>query len=223
MNAHDIMTRHVVTVGPGHSIRHAARLMLDNRISGLPVVDDSSQLVGMITEGDMLRREELGGRPADGDTDAERAGAYVRSRSWCVSDVMSRNVISIGEETVIREICALMLTYDIKRLPVLHDTRLVGIVSRSDLLRVVAAGKGETVAAGDDAIACAVRARLHGDLHSAVSNVDVAVRNGLVTLSGTVTDIAMREAARVAAESVPGVAGVTNDLALLIPGVGRPA
>lgn len=223
MIAGDIMTNCVVTVGPGHSIRHAVRLMLDNRISGLPVVDDDDRLVGMITEGDMLRREELGAPPAKKSTEAEGADSYVRARSWRVSDVMSRTVVSVSEDTSIRDMCALMVTHDVNRLPVMRGSRLLGIVSRLDLLRVIAAAEQEGVAAGDNALARAVRARLHADLQLREPEVRVAVRDGFVTLSGAVADAPTRAAARVAAETVRGVAGVDNNLAVLKTGNGRSA
>ena len=216
MKAREIMTPQVVGVGPGHGIRHAVSIMLEHRISGLPVLDDDGHLVGILTEGDLLRREELGAA-SDGKGDAdvtpdEAATAYVRARSWRVSDVMSRNVVTIDEDAPITRICRLMLDRDVNRLPVVRGERVVGIVSRSDLLRVIAAAGVPSVAAGDEALRCAVRARLSSDLD--LEDVAVEVDRGYVTLAGGVPTRALQDAARVAAESVPGVAGVTDRLSV---------
>lgn len=219
MIARDIMTDKVVSVGPGHSVRHAVSIMLDNRISGLPVLDDDGHLIGILTEGDLLRREELGSSTAGAEnaTADEAATIYVRAQSWRVSDVMSLNVITVGEDTPIDRICSLMLDRDVKRLPVTRDGSVVGIVSRSDLLRVIAAAAEDHVAAGDEALVRAIRARLNSDL--GLSEVGVDVQHGHVMLTGSVPTSAQLRAARVAAESVAGVASVTCRLAL--PEAGR--
>ena len=155
MNAKDVMTRTVVTVSPDHSLRHAARIMLDRGISGVPVVDDDSRLVGIVTEGDLLRRSELTGPGLSSqqpETSDEKARAYVKSRSWKVADVMSSDLVPVDEETPVARIAALMSERGIKRVPVMRGRRLVGIVSRADLLRVLIAAKIDDAASGDDAI-----------------------------------------------------------------------
>lgn len=220
MKAKDVMTRHVVTVGPGHGIRHAATRMIENRISGLPVIDDDGRLVGILTEGDLICRAELGFSRAasdrdEGDGQGEAfARAYVRSESWRVSDVMSRDVLTVTEETTLARISEIMTSSGFNRLPVVEADRLVGIVSRSDLLRVVATADHDQTATGDTAIACAVAARLDADLDLDPATVRLIVTNGDVELIGTVRTLSEREAARVAAEGVRGVASVTNRLAV---------
>lgn len=215
MKARDVMTENVICVGPGHSVRHAASIMLDNRISGVPVVDDDGRLVGMLTEGDLLRREELGFQASaeTGLAADEAARTYVRATSWRVSDVMSVDVLTIGEDTPIGRICRLMLDRGVNRLPVIRGGAVVGIVSRSDLLRVVASADAPRVAAGDESLGCAIRARLQSDL--GLPDVRVEVSEGCATLTGTVATAALRQAARVAAENVPGVASVLDRLAVL--------
>jgi CBS domain-containing protein len=143
MKAGDMMTRRVVTVAPDAPIEKAVRLMLQHCVSGLPVVDGSGKLVGIITEGDLLRRAEIG-------TEHQRprwltillgrgrlASDYVRSHGRKVKDVMTRDVVAITETTLIREVVELMEIHRIKRLPVLRRRRLVGIVSRANLIRAL--------------------------------------------------------------------------------------
>ncbi|TIP81168.1 MAG: CBS domain-containing protein, partial [Mesorhizobium sp.] len=149
MRAKDVMTAKIVTVSPDHSVRHAARIMLDHRISGMPVVDDDGRLAGIVSEGDFLRRSELGA-PALSPGEAR---SYVKGHSWKVADLMTSDVVVADEETPIERTAALMQEHGIKRIPVMKGQRLVGIVSRADLLRVVVAAKfDDATAAGDDAI-----------------------------------------------------------------------
>src|SRR5262252_5013914 len=136
MKAHDVMTWGAITVGPDESVTHAVQLMLQNKISGLPVVDDNEQLVGMVTEGDFLRRGELG-------TQRQRprwlefllgpgrlASEYVQARGQKVGQVMTPEPKTITPETPLGEIVRLMEHHRVKRLPVVQDGKLVGIVSR---------------------------------------------------------------------------------------------
>src|SRR5215468_4495533 len=132
MKTTDIMTRNVVSVQPATTILQAAQLMLQHRISGLPVVDRDGQVIGIVTEGDFLRRAETG-------TQRQRprwlefligpgrlAEEYVRSSSRRVEDVMTRSVHAIDEDMPLSDIVDLMERHRIKRLPVLRDRRLVG-------------------------------------------------------------------------------------------------
>ena len=112
MKAKDVMTVDVVSVSPDHSVRHAARIMLDHRISGLPVIDDDGRVVGIVTEGDLMRRSELGVQalaPVDrqSSTEESNAGAYVKSHSWKVADVVTSDPIKVDEETPLPRIAAL--------------------------------------------------------------------------------------------------------------------
>ena len=119
----DLMTTNVTIANPGHSIWHAAQMMLDHDVSGLPVVDDNGHLVGMLTQGDLLRRIELGTGTLAGTGTApvapeRRLGAYVKTHSWKVDDVMTTNVIAVEEETPIGGVATLMDQHGIGRLPV---------------------------------------------------------------------------------------------------------
>lgn len=212
MQAADLMTRKVITISPDHSVRHAARLMLDNHISGLPVRDDNGNMVGILSEGDLLRRAELG--PAAWRGTESRRGeepeAFVKGHSWRVADVMTPGVVTVDEDTSVDCIAAVMMAHDIKRVPVTRAGEMVGIVSRSDVLQAIAAAVPDVAAAGDEATRRAVLARLCSDVGLDKSAIIVTVENGTVSLSGEVDSEAKREAARVAAEAISGVGRVRN-------------
>lgn len=208
------MTANVVTVSPDHSVRHAAQIMLDHRISGMPVVDDDSRLVGIVSEGDFLDRSELGAQafPAD------EARGYVKGHSWKVADLMTPVVVAADEETPIERIAALMREHGIKRIPVMRGQCLVGVVSRADLLRVVVAAKFDNAtAAGDDAIRRSILTRLREDVRVEGDALTLTVSDGLVHLSGAVISQIERDAVRVVAEGVRGVKGVFDHLYLAHP------
>lgn len=212
MKAKDVMTANVVTVSPDHSVRHAARIMLDHRISGMPVVDDSGHLAGILSEGDFLRRSELGA-PAPGE-----ARGYVKGHSWKVADLMTSDVVVADEETPVERIAALMQEHGIKRIPVLKGQRLVGVVSRADLLRVVIAARSDdATAAGDDAIRRSILTRLLEDAGVKGDALTLTVSDGLVHFSGAVVSRAERDAIRVVAEGVRGVKGVFDHLNVAHP------
>jgi CBS domain-containing protein len=219
MNASDVMSRTIVTVMPGHSIRHAAQIMLDHRVSGLPVLDDDGQLVGILTEGDLLRRVEFGltgGNPHWAAAVAPEGAArgFVKSHSWRVGDVMTRVVTTVTERTSLADVAVLFGTRGIKRVPVLHDGRLVGIVSRADLLRIIASAKPERIAAGDKALEVSATARLRETNTIFATCPEVTVANGIVHLWGQVRSEAERDAARVAVEGVEGINGVEDHLSI---------
>jgi CBS domain-containing protein len=219
MRAHQIMTRHVITVTPGTSIVEAAKLMLDNHLSGLPVVDGGGKLIGIVSEGDFLRRSEIGTqrkRPRwlQFFVGPNRAAAeFVHASGRKVEEVMTRDPFVVTEETTLEEIVRLMEKNRVKRLPVMRNERLVGIVTRANLLQAVASMARDVPdpTADDDHI----RERII----SAISNTDwrpiglqVTVRNGVVHLHGIVVNPGSRQAAIVAAENISGVKEVHDHL-----------
>jgi CBS domain-containing protein len=219
MQAKDVMTANVVSVSPEHSVRHAARIMLDHRISGLPVIDDDGRVVGILTEGDLMRRSELGVQalaPVDrqSGTEESNAGAYVKSHSWKVADVMTSDPVKVDEETPLPRIAALMVERGIKRVPVMRGEHLVGIVSRAELLRVVITARSDATAPGDDAIRRSILTRLREDAGINVDELDLTVADGLVHVSGAVSSQSERDAVRVVSEGVRGVKGVFDHLSL---------
>jgi len=214
MLAKDLMTSKVVTVGTGNSIWHAAQKMLEHDVSGLPVVDDSGRVAGMLTQGDLLHRIELGTETAPVAPE-QRLGAYVKAHSWNVGDVMTATVISTEEETPIHAVATLMDRHRIRRMPVVRDGKLVGIISRKDLLRVIAAARRDTIPPGNDAMRRAILARLAENIDLQGARLIVTVSGGVVHLGGTVGSDAERKAARVTAESVRGVEGVCDHMQIL--------
>lgn len=210
MKMHEIMTRNVATVSGATGVRHAARTMLNQGVSGLPVLDDEGGLAGIVTEGDLMRRAELGISREDRKlmSAEQRARAYVKSHSWSVADVMTLDPVTVEEDTPVDRAAALMVKHGIKRLPVIREGRLVGIVSRADLLRAIATARPDATAAGDDAIRRSVLTRLCEDVGLDKDRIAVTVAGGVVHLWGSVDAEPEREAARVAAETVRGVAGV---------------
>jgi CBS domain-containing protein len=198
-------------------------LMLQNKISGLPVADAKGQLVGMVTEGDFLRRGELGTRRQRSRWlefllgPGRLADEYVQSSGRKVSQVMTPDPKSITPQTPLEEVVRVMERHRIKRLPVVHDGKVVGIVSRSDLLNALARVVREVKpVAGDDAT---IREQIIAECANQpwAPHINVAVRDGVVRLSGVITDDRARQAFIVAAENVPGVKAVQDQLAWIEP------
>lgn len=222
MRAHHIMARNVITAAADMPIRDAARLMLDHHISGLPVVDRDGRLLGMLSEGDFLRRSEIATqRPRKKWLDfflgpGAAAGDFVREHGGKVGEIMSQDEIhSATEEMPLDEIVRLMERHRVKRLPVLRDGKLVGLVSRSDLLRAVASLARDVPdpTADDDHIRRRVISAVENNDWTPVQ-LGVTVRDGIVHLSGMITDERFRQAAIVAAENVAGVRLVHDHLYL---------
>ena len=225
MKAADVMTSNVISIEPNASILQAIRLMLQHRISGLPVTDTSGAVVGILTEGDLLRRNETGTqrrRPRWLEFlvgPGRLATEYVHASGRKVHEVMTRDVHSIGEESKLDEVVALMERHRIKRLPVLKDKKLVGIVSRANLIRALAQldHAAKPIAADDVAIRERLQAELKKQPWAPVALVDIMVSNGTVQLWGTIMDDRQREALIVAAENIPGVKGVQDHLVWVEP------
>jgi len=225
MSASDVMTRNVASIGRDAPIGDAIRLMLDHRISGLPVVDGSGKVVGMLTEGDLLRRAET-------QTERQRprwlelllgpgrlADEYVRTHGRKVGEIMTEDVVSVAEDTPLAEIVQLMERRRIKRLPVLRGDALVGIVTRADLMRALGqlVDKEPISASDDDEIQKCVLAELARTAWAPRAGITVVVTDGIVELDGAITNEKAREAVRVAAENVPGVKGVRDRLVWVEP------
>jgi len=221
MKAKDVMTSPVVSIEPDASIWQAVRIMLQRHISGLPVIDQKASLVGIVTEGDFLRRAETGtqrqrprwleyligpGRLAD---------EYTRSHGRKVSEIMTTEPLTITEDTSLDEIVRLMEKRQIKRLPVVCDQEVVGIVSRANLVHALASVARDIrpTSVGDQTIRDRILAELASQSWAPVALVDVIVRDGVVGLWGMITDERERKAIVVAAENAPGVKAVNDHLA----------
>lgn len=219
----DVMARNVISVGAHQTILEAVQLMLHNRISGLPVVDAAGKLVGIVTEGDFLRRGEIG-------TERQRpkwlefllgpgrlAEEYVHSSGRTVEEVMTADPCTVTEDDSLETVVELMERRHVKRLPVLRDGRLVGIVSRANLMdALIELAHYTRGSAADDAT---MRDRILAALANArwAPNVSVEVHNGIAELSGIITDERERKGAIVAAENVAGVRAVHDHLVWVEP------
>jgi CBS domain-containing protein len=228
MNAKDVMTPFVLSIAPDASISAAAHLMLQNKISGLPVIDGSGKLVGIITEGDFLRRIEIGtqrrrprwiefligpGRLAD---------EYSRSSGRSIGDVMTHDVHTVGLDASLEHIVRIMERHRIKRVPVVEGGKVVGIVTRANLLRALATIADEIAPspAEDNSIREQIFAELKRQTWTPVAMIDVTVRNGVVQLSGRLMDERQRQALRILAENIPGVRKVQDHLVWIEPETG---
>jgi CBS domain-containing protein len=219
MRADQIMTQRVITIDPEASIIEAAALMVQHRIGGLPVVNKSGELIGLISESDFLRRVELGtqrkrGRWLELLVGSGRAAAeFVRQEGRKVGEVMTANPRSIIEATSLEEIAKIMEANHIKRLPVLRGTRVVGIVTRFNLVQAVAhfVRDNPVRSVEDDQIRTAIVAVIEKAKWSP-SRLNVSVHDGIATLHGLVKNPHCRRAAIVAAENVAGVRLVQDGL-----------
>jgi CBS-domain-containing membrane protein len=223
MQVKDIMTINVISIGADESVAKAASLMLQNRISGLPVVDTEGELVGMVTEGDFLRRRELGTqrrRPKWLEFivgPGKLAEDYVRTSGRKVEDVMTPDPWTISEDDTLEAIVEMMERHHIKRLPVTQGGRMVGIVSRANLMHALATVARDLPppAGGDSAIRANILAAIAKQ--DWAPHINVIVKDGVAELRGVVTDDRERQGLVVAAENVAGVKKVHDHLVWVEP------
>jgi CBS domain-containing protein len=229
MRAMDVMTTGVITVDPDTSVQAVAKLLSETGISGVPVVDAADRLVGIVTEGDLLHRVETGterrperltGRRRSWwlDTialDQELARDYVKSHGRTAKEVMTRDVISVTDTTELADVAMLLETKRIKRVPVVRDGKLVGIVSRANLVRVLAATKGEPADADSDDRT--IRRKLLSELKRQewfkIWTADIIVKDRVVYFWFSHNESEEeRQALRVAAENIAGVRRVEEQI-----------
>jgi CBS domain-containing protein len=225
MKAEDVMTRDVISIAPDATVLQAARLMLQHHISGLPVVDKDGKLVGVLSEGDFLRRRET-------RTEHRRsrwleflmgpgriAAEYSHSHGSKVAEVMTTEVQTVDELTALEDIVDLMEGKRIKRVPVLCGGQLVGIVTRSNLMHaMVSMARVAQPAAKDDAtIREKLLAEFQKEIWAPVTMTNVVVVDGVVELWGVIVDERQRQAMKVAAENISGVKAVNDHLVWVEP------
>jgi CBS domain-containing protein len=213
------MTTRVVTVTEDTSISEIASLLDKFHISAAPVVDVNNRVVGMVSEGDLVRRQEIG-------TDTRRsswwlslltdrsdlAQAFVKSHGKQARDVMTRGVISVLEDTPVSEIAEIFEKNHIKRVPVVRDDALVGLVSRANIVQQLASGREIkiTVPADDMTVRDDVERTLNDQPWASTGTTAVTVNKGKVELWGIVESEAERDATRIALETVSGVVSVED-------------
>lgn len=220
MKASDIMTSPVITVEPDTSVKEIAELLFERRISAVPVLENG-RVVGLVSEADLLHRQEIGtDRVARSGSwwlrlfSADQSpGEYIRSHARHAREIMTQEVTTVAPDTPVADIATLLETRGIKRVPVVKEGRLVGIVSRSNLVQALATLQQprQATPTSDEAI----RARLLAELErqswwrrQVVTNV--VVTDGVVHYWGTLDSEDQRQAARVAAENIPGVQGIQD-------------
>jgi CBS domain-containing protein len=220
MKAADLMTSFVVTVRPDATIDYAAQLMLQYRISGLPVTDSDGAVLGIVTESDLLRRAETGTEKRHTRWvsfligPGRLAQEYVRTHGRKVGEVMTERMFTVTSQTPLADLVALMETKHVKRVPVMDQGRLVGIVSRADVMAALVGLLSEKPAgaATDAEIRDQILAEIDRQPWGPREGLDVIVTNGVAVLKGMIPDEREREALRVVAENVPGVKAVHDRL-----------
>ncbi|MGD0333498.1 MAG: CBS domain-containing protein [Xanthobacteraceae bacterium] len=225
MKAMDVMVRDVVTVKPDDDVALAVRLLAEHDVSALPVVDDDDNVIGVISEADLLHREEIGTekqRPwwLEAVTPASTlAGEFAKSHGRRVEEIMSSNIVSASEDTPLGEIATLLERHRIKRLPILRAGKLVGIVSRSNLIQALASSQVQTGAgsgtSSDRKLRLELLDRLDHQSWTDFGERNIIVSGGIVHLWGLVGSADEHKALLALAEGVPGVVGVSDEM---IPG-----
>jgi CBS domain-containing protein len=220
MKAAEVMILDVATIRPDETVREAARTMLRRSISGLPVVDGAGHLVGIVTESDFLRRAETG-------TERRRpqwlefllgpgrlAHEYVHSHGRKVEEVMTPDVVTVSPDTPLQEVVRTMERRRIKRVPVLSDGRIVGIISRANLVQALArlADEAPESHSEDETIRIRILDDLQREPWAPGFCVNVNVHNRVAEFWGTIFDESEREAVRFVAENVPGMVGVRDHM-----------
>lgn len=217
MKARDVMVSPVLTIQPNASVRDVAKILLQHRVSAVPVVDGNGKLVGIVSEGDLLRRVESGTvkqrswwlRLLAGEETL--AAEYAKSHARKIADVMTSEVVTASPESPLGDIATLMEKHAIKRVPIVGNGQLVGIVSRANLIQALAsAPKGLEIPLTDNAIRERLLTHLHAQPWAHTWQLNVTVNHGVVDLWGLTHSDDERKAIRTAAENIPGVR-VVND------------
>jgi CBS domain-containing protein len=219
MKATDVMTTDVVTVTPETSVVEIAKLLMSHRIGGLPVVDAAGNLVGMVSDGDLMRRSEVGtlepGRPWWLSLFVDKfreAAKYVKTHGHTAGDVMTKKVLTVTEDTPLAEIARILETHRIKRVPVLRDGKIVGIVSRANLAQGLAA-MGAALPQNsitDQELRKRAIAAVKGEPWATLRTTNITVVDGVIELWGLVFEDVERDAWRVAMDSVRGAKQVVD-------------
>jgi CBS domain-containing protein len=201
MKAADVMESHVVSVRPDTTVCDVARELVARKISAVPVLEDGGNLVGIVSEGDLIRRVEAGTERHRSwwlellTSDEKLATDYVKSHARYAGEVMTREVVTVQEQTPLSDVAKLFERHNIKRVPVVRDGKVIGIVGRADLLHV---------------LADLLLRQLKAEHWFSSAQVEISVRNGVVKIEGIVMSHEQRRAIEVAAENVPGVKAVDD-------------
>jgi CBS domain-containing protein len=222
MKARDVMVSPVITTKPSASVKEVAQILLRHHISAMPVIDDAGKLVGIVSEGDLMRRADLG-------TERHRswwlatlfaeeevlAAEYVKQHSRKVADVMTKRVVTASPDAPLGEIAGLLERHSIKRVPIVDNGALVGIVSRANLIQALAGDrKASDVPVPDAALRERIMTHLKAQPWAHTSLLNVTVNDGIVDIWGITRSEAEKQALRVAAETTPGVRAVNDNIVM---------
>jgi CBS domain-containing protein len=220
MKAADVMVSNVITVGVNASIGEVAAILLNNHISAAPVVDEKGELVGIVSEGDLIRRPEIGTAKRQSwwleliSNKWASATEYIKSHSRKVADVMTRGVITAKPDTPLGDIAAMLERNRIKRVPIVEGGKLVGLVSRANILQALASATkklSSLTTVSDSELRKKVQSRLAAEPWRPTM-LTVTVQDGTVDLWGLVHSVEEKKAAQLATESTPGVRAVVNNI-----------
>lgn len=221
MRVKDVMTKNVVSIAPEASVAEALDIMTRSHLSGLPVVDGAGRLVGVLSEADFLRRFELGSeKPSPNWFESlflpgRTAAVYARAHARHVEEIMSTDVITVEENANLGEAAALMEAKHVKRLPVVADGDLVGMVTRADFVRVLAESlrkPREQAVVSDEEIKQRIEAEMRAQVWAPIATIDVTVNDGVVGLHGVLTDERERTALHALVENIDGVRSVEDNI-----------
>jgi len=227
MQVKDAMTNHVVGIQADASIEQAIEILLRSRISALPVFDAKGALVGILSEGDLLRRVELG-------TERRRprwlefvlgpgrfAADYVHAHGRKVHEVMTPEVVTIAQTAPLEEAVDLMNRHRVKRLPVMANGFVVGVLARADLLRALARLLPARIEKGADAdIRAAILSQLERQPWAPIASIQIDVHGGVADLRGALSDTRQRDAIKVIVENTPGVTAIHDHMLWVEPNTG---
>jgi len=223
MKARDIMTRDVVTVGPKASVQEVAALMAKHHISGIPVVAAGNRLLGIVSEGDLMERTEVGAEPRgkwwfEGYAQ-DLADRYVKAHGAIVADVMTRQVATVHPDADLGEVANVLRVHRIKRVPVVQDGKLLGIVTRSDIVGAVSGAMGPVAAKTrtDGDLQRAILERMRGESWLDTSYVNLSVAKGKASVSGLIGSAQERRALCSLVEEVAGPGNVIDQLEVGLP------
>lgn len=225
MKVSDIMAREVLTVPPEASVREVASLMLERRISGIPVVDAEGRVLGVVSEGDLIRRPEIDTDQASRGwlsifvSEEEQARDFVKSHGRRAREVMTQPAVCVAPDTPLDEAVRIMERHRIKRLPVLEHGKLVGLMTRADVVRALLQRRpGLSAGHSDRELRERIEAVLRSEGWAASAYIAVEVEGGVVRLWGTVESVAQREAILLAVGGLDGVKEVQAHLGRTLPG-----
>jgi CBS domain-containing protein len=223
MKAHEAMSKDVIAVGPDRTVREIAALLVRHRISAVPVVSEDGRVIGIVSQTDLGHRSET-------DTEKRRkwwldlfadssakAREYIKSHGIVAEDVMTRFVVSVSKDAQLSEVAEILDTHRIRQVPVMEGGKLVGMISRADLVRKLAEATitPSTARPENGALQKAIWERIKAQSWLEAALVNIAVKDGVVELWGAVASDEQRRALRILVEGVSGVQRVEDNVGLL--------